>query len=312
VIQLEAGDYRATVTPTGGALVALQYCGRDLVRHVERDPPMPLYRGAVLAPWPNRIANGRYQYAGTSHQLPINEVTRGCALHGLVLWTTWQVIDADASHVLLSDTIWPQPGYPFTVQVAVHYRLDATSGLTVTVSARNVGGHVAPYGTSIHPYLVAGDGSVDDWTLELDAHEVLLVDAGRLLPRQRIPVTGTPFDFRGGKQIGPTAIDHAFTSVKFAADGTAQAIMSASDGAGVRLTWDETCQWVQVHTTDLPGTEVNRLALAFEPMTCPPDAFNSKESLIELEPGERHTAWWRIEANDVNLTTVPGQRAAGP
>ena len=55
-------------------------------------------------------------------------------------------------------------------------------GLTQSVTARNESDAPAPWGTGPHPYLVAGDGRVDGWTLELPAAEVLEVTADRLIP----------------------------------------------------------------------------------------------------------------------------------
>ncbi|HWU31187.1 MAG TPA: galactose mutarotase, partial [Microbacterium sp.] len=60
--------------------------------------------------------------------------------------------------------------------------------------------------------------------------------------------------------------------------------------------WDAGCPWVQVHTADLPDPAASRRGLAVEPMTCPPDAFNSGTDLIVLEPGAAHTAGWSIRA----------------
>jgi aldose 1-epimerase len=302
LIELASGDYAATVTPVGGALVSLRHHDRDLVLNCPGEQSQPAYCGAVLAPWPNRIADGRYTYAGVEHQLTVNEVGRGCALHGLVHGSTWRVLDEDEDHVRLTETIRSQPGYPFTVAVQADYRLAAVSGLTVTVTARNAGAGAAPYGTAIHPYLVAGPGCVDDWALDLDAAEVLDVDYARLLPKATRPVDGTAFDFRGGRRIGAAEIDHALTAVHFGADGTAAAKLTAPDGRGVQMTWGGACRWVQVHTTDLPGRPAHRRGLAFEPMTCPPDAFNSGTDLIDLQPGEFHKAWWRI-------ATVPSRPA---
>jgi aldose 1-epimerase len=53
---------------------------------------------------------------------------------------------------------------------------------------------------------------------------------------------------------------------------------------------------VQVHTADRPEPEHDRVGLAVEPMTCPPDAFRSGTDLVVLEPGASHEASWRIEA----------------
>jgi aldose 1-epimerase len=282
---LTAGDYAATVSAVGGALVSLRFGERDLVLSLDNNGayPLPKYRGAVLAPWPNRIADGRYRFGDADHQVPINEVERGCALHGLLAWTTWQVKRADPDRVVLTDTVWPRPGYPFTVDVRADYVLTRT-GLAIELTATNVGGSAAPLGLSLHPYLVAPGDRVDEWTFELGASTVLDVDPERLLPRERRPVEGTPFDFRNGRRIGATQIDHAYTDVAFEED-VSMASLVDGQGTGARMTWDGRSPWVQVHTTDAPGSPVHRSALALEPMTCPPGAFSSGTDLISLEPG---------------------------
>jgi aldose 1-epimerase len=56
---------------------------------------------------------------------------------------------------------------------------------------------------------------------------------------------------------------------------------------------DEAWPWLQVFTGDLP--DVGRRGLAVEPMTCPPQAFRTREDLLRLEPGERWRGEWGIE-----------------
>lgn len=53
---------------------------------------------------------------------------------------------------------------------------------------------------------------------------------------------------------------------------------------------------MQVHTGDRPEPEYHRAGLAVEPMTCPPDAFNSGTDLVVLQPGASHTLAWTIAA----------------
>src|SRR5674476_762460 len=48
--------------------------------------------GASSAPWPNRLRDGRYAYAGTGSQVDISEPPTNTALHGLVMWQRWQVV----------------------------------------------------------------------------------------------------------------------------------------------------------------------------------------------------------------------------
>jgi len=62
------------------------------------------------------------------------------------------------------------------------------------------------------------------------------------------------------------------------------------------MSFGRECPWLQVHTADLPIPGATRLGLAVEPMTCPPDAFNSGIDLVRLAPGDIHEAGWRITA----------------
>ena len=43
-----------------------------------------------------------------------------------------------------------------------------------------------------------------------------------------------------------------------------------------------------------PLPNVNRRSLAVEPMTCPPNAFRTRDALIRLEPGSSFTGTWGI------------------
>ncbi|UOQ90544.1 aldose 1-epimerase family protein [Agromyces endophyticus] len=304
---LSAHGYTADVASIGASLRTLRFEGRDLVVPFEADEVRPGYRGVTLAPWPNRIVDGRYAFAGVSHQLPLTEPARGHALHGLAAWLDFTPRIVETDRVVLAAVVEPQAGYPFRVEVEVEYRLDA-DGLTQTVTGRNLGADAAPWGTGPHPYLVAGPGRVDDWTLELPAESVLTVTADRLSPVAVEPVEVHPeFDFRTPRAIADTFIDHAFTglvaaeasSAPVASDAASlyRVVLTAPGGTGVEMTWDAACPWVQVHTADTPGADAtHRIGLAVEPMTCPPDAFNSGVDLVVLEPGAAHAASWRITA----------------
>lgn len=302
---LAAHGYEAVVASVGASLRVLRHEGRDLVVPFAADQVRPAYRGATLAPWPNRVVDGRYRFGDEEHQLALTEPARGHALHGLTAWTEYEASAVADDRVVLTAVIPPQTGYPFRVEVETEFRLDA-DGLVQTVTGRNLGADAAPWGTGPHPYLVAGAGSsrggtgatrVDDWTLTLPAAEVLTVTADRLSPVAVEQVAQHPeWDFRVARPIGDVFIDHAFTALS-RTDGIATVELQDADGVGVAMSWDERCPWVQVHTADTPGVEeTHRVGLAVEPMTCPPDAFNSGVDLIVLEPGEPHTASWRIGA----------------
>ncbi|MGM7671662.1 aldose 1-epimerase family protein [Microbacterium sp. A93] len=294
-LRISAHGYEAAIASVGASLRVLQYDSRDLVVPFGADEVRPAYRGATLAPWPNRVVDGQYSFADAEYQLPLTEPARGHALHGLLAWTEFADRLVESDRVVLVAVIEPQFGYPFRVEVEVEFRL-AADGLTQTVTARNLGADAAPWGTGPHPYLVGGDGRVDDWTLTLPASEVLTVTPDRLSPVAVEPVEQHPeWDFREARAIGDVFIDHAFTELS-RADGVAEVRVVAADGHGVALSWDESCPWVQVHTADTPDPATHRIGLAVEPMTCPPDAFNSGVDLIVLEPGAEAAASWRFTA----------------
>lgn len=289
-VSLRSGDYAAEVASVGASLRTLTVAGRDLVVPFDAEQVRPLYRGAVLVPWPNRVVDGRYAFDGAPQQLPLTEPERGHALHGLAAWTDYRIDSRSADRAVLEAEVPAQAGYPHRLRVRASYRLDG-DGLHAAITATNTGPSRAPYGAAPHPYLVGGPGRVDDWALELPAERLLEVEPARLVPRDVADVAGGPLDFRTARPIGDRFIDHAYTGLEA---GVARV---SSPTGGVELTWDAAvAPWVQVHTADRPEAEANRVGLAVEPMTCPPDAFNSGRDLIVLEPGASSTLEWHLRA----------------
>ena len=295
--RIEGGGYTAVVLGLGAAVRELTHDGRPLVVGFGAQEAMPNFRGAFVAPWPNRIEDGRYTFDGADYELPINEPERGTALHGLVFDVPWSLVEHTGSSVTLACVIEPVAAYPFEVALEVRFSVSG-EGFRTDVTAVNTGGRRAPYGVCPHPYLVAGPSPLDAWVLELPATTVLTVTPDRLLPVAKEAVAGTPFDFRTAHTLGDVQIDHAFTDLE--RDDAGRAMVRVTDpahGTGTAMVWDESCPWVQIHTADLPlKPESTRLGLAVEPMTCPPDAFNTGEDLIVLEPGETHRTGWTISA----------------
>ncbi|WES64353.1 aldose 1-epimerase family protein [Microbacter sp. GSS18] len=303
---LRAGPYEAVIASVGASLRSLQHDGRGLVVSFDVDELRPDYRGATLAPWPNRVVDGRYSFRGQTYELPLTERGRGHALHGLASWLDFHVTGAKPDRVTLTATIEPQAGYPWRVDVETTFSL-GPDGLTQSVRGRNRSESPAPWGTAPHPYLSTGASSLDECTLDLPASQVLLVSDDRLIPSALRPVDGEPagrFDYRAPRPIGRARIDHAYTGLIRSDSGAAEVTLTATDGSGVVMAWDSACPWVQIHTADLPDGPAqagHRIGLAVEPMTCAPDAYNDANydfdtALIELAPGETAEASWRIAA----------------
>lgn len=284
---LTHGSYRAEVVTVGGCLRALTRDGADLVAGWPAGRMCENFRGAVLMPWPNRIADGAYEFDGRTQQAALTEPARHNALHGLAHWVDWTVAEQEADRALLTHALVAQAGYPFPLDLAVDYRLDG-AGLTVTLSATNVGDGPVPYGTGLHPYLTVGR-RIDECVLTLPASTRCEMDE-RGLPSPAQPVAGTAYDFREPRTLGDLSLDHPFGGV---APGATATLADPDSGRTVALTVHDGLGWLHLFTGDsIEGRE--RESLAIEPTTAPPDAFNSGVDLVVLEPGATHRASFTI------------------
>ncbi|WP_341947543.1 aldose 1-epimerase family protein [Microbacterium sp. LWH11-1.2] len=295
---LRSGPYEARIASVGATVRSLRCDGVDLIVPFGADEIRPSMRGALLAPWPNRIADGAYEFDGVVHRLVQNEPETRTAAHGLIAWTDFTATTVASDHLVLTGMIAAQPGYPWRVRIDAEFRL-GPDGLTQEVTASNESATAAPVGLGGHPYLVVGsprERGIDDLTLQLDAREILLVSPDRMLPDRSVPVSDPlagERDFREPRRIGSTALNHAFTDLA-RRNGRARARLLDDAGAGVEVEWDDRCPWAQIYTTDHGDGEEFRSGVAIEPMTCPPDAFNSRRDLLIVEAGESVGAGWMI------------------
>ena len=296
--EISGGGYRAVVTECGAGLRELEYDGRPLVLGFPEDRSASSGRGQLLAPWPNRVAGATYTFEGTEHRPPVDERERGNAIHGLVRWAAWTPEEMTTHSASLVLRLMARPGYPWTLDLHALYYLSAY-GLTVTVTATNLSPAAAPYALGAHPYLVAGPGRVDDWELTLPAATRLVTD-DLMIPTGREDVRDTDLDFRMARPLRQTSMDTAFTDLTRGPDGRVEVqLRDPAADEGVALWADAKHSYLQLFTGDaLPAHA--RESLAVEPMTAPPNAFNSGESLVVLSAagsdGDEHSASWGIRA----------------
>jgi aldose 1-epimerase len=284
--EISAAGYRAVVTECGAGLRELSYDGHPLVVGFGQDEQCKSGRGQLLLPWPNRIRDGRYAFDGAEHQLPLTEVARGHASHGLTRWESWTLRERTDESVTLGYRLMSRPGYPWTLDLSAAYTL-SDDGLTVAVTAVNHGTAAAPYATGAHPYLTAGAGDLDPWELRLPASTALVTDE-RLIPTGEVEVAGTPLDFREPRVIGGQLLDTAFGGLTRDDDGWAEVRLRGEREVVLRM--DGHHRWVQAFT----GPPGRRDGLALEPMTAPPNAFATGDDLLVLQPGEPLTVRWTL------------------
>ena len=283
--RISHGPYVAVVTEVGATLRSFCVEEREWLWSFGEDKPPIDSQGRQLLPWPNRIRDGRYTLDGVAYQLPISEVPRNTALHGLNEGFTWELITHTERLVVQRHTFHPETGWPGTVTVTLSHSVNY-DGLLVRVHATNDGSAPLPYGYGVHPYFAID--TVDDVHLELPFTSELRVDEDRLLPEE-LSAVSPGMDFRAPRRIGTTWFDTAFTDPTTPQWTTR--VVSASHTVEV---WaDQSLPWVQIFT------KPDRSAVAVEPMTCGPDAFNegpTHDGLIILSPGESHVASWGLRA----------------
>ncbi|HEV7662037.1 MAG TPA: aldose 1-epimerase family protein [Chloroflexota bacterium] len=294
-VELRLGSQRAVVVEVGGGVREYRIGDWDVLDGYPVGRMADGARGQPLLPWPNRLADGQYEFEGESLQLPIDEVERHNAIHGLTRWVNWTVEEQSAERVRLGVTLHPRPGYPFSLRLHLEYTLTA-AGLTVHTTARNIGDRALPFGAGQHPYLTVDRPSIDSAVLQMAAASRLELNPERRLPTGRLIATAdTEFDFRYPRAIGPLVIDECFTDLGRDTDGRCHARLS-DDGGGrqVDLWADAPYRYLQVFTGDTLAPQRRRRGLAIEPMTCPPNAFRTGTDLQVLAPGESCQLTWGL------------------
>jgi len=249
-------------------------------------------RGQLLAPWPNRIRDGRYRWGDEELQLELTEPPAHNAIHGLVRRLPFSLQSRDGESVVLGLVLQPQPGYPFRLDLEVSYALTDT-GLSVAMTARNLGERPAPYAVGQHPYLQVGTEHVDDAVLTIPAERWLETD-DRGIPVRERPVDGTALDFREPRPIGTQVLDTAYCGLHYGDSGMAVARLARPDAFRVVDLWVAApADYLQVFTGDtLPDRDRRRRSVAIEPMSAPANAFNSDPAGVALASGASHELHW--------------------
>lgn len=293
-IELRYGDQLAVVVEVGGALRRYIAGGADLLDGYSEHEMCSGGRGQPLLPWPNRLRDGSYEFAGRRYQLPLTEPGKGNAIHGLVRWLNWTVAERADDRVVMAHQLHPQPGYPFAVALRIEYVL-SDKGLAVQTTATNVGVEPCPYGAGAHPYLKVGDGGIERCTLRAPASLWMPSDL-RGIPTGTEPVTGTPYDFCSARPIGQTQLDTCYSGLEADSDGLTRTVLQGPEGhRGISLWMDDAYRYLMLFTGDSLPPERRRRGVAVEPMTCAPNAFQTGEGLRVLQPGEPFTSTWGIQ-----------------
>ncbi|PPK93147.1 aldose 1-epimerase [Kineococcus xinjiangensis] len=332
------GDVRVALADHGARLQSVVLPGRDgreaevLLGFDGLDPYAGKGRsfGATIGRFANRIAGGRFELDGETHEIPPTD--RGNAIHGGPHPFSEKVWAAEALEgaggpgvrfVLVSPD--GDNGFPGTLRVQVDYVLLPTDdGATIRMTYEAAADAPTVVNLTNHAYWnLAGDGSgtVDGHVVTVAAERFLPVDETGLPTGELRGVAGTPFDFRTPRAVGERVdaaneqllrgkgYDHCFVlsehpggtrpvdlAVTVEDPGSGRVLQVATDQPGVQV----------FSGGSLSGTLVGRAGTAYGPRAglavetqAFPDSPNRPEfPSTVLRPGEvfRSTTEFRLSA----------------
>ncbi len=206
MIEVAAYGWSVGVDPAlGAAILFARRDGRDVLRPTPAGCRDVLQTACFpLVPYANRIADGRFTFAGRAHQLPRNFGDHPHSLHGVGWQRAWDVAEHAPDALTLR---YDHPGdahWPWRFVADQKIVIDA-AGLGIALTLTNTGDAPMPGGAGLHPYFPVGL----DTRLTFKADAMWLADA-TLLSTERVPAKHFG-DWRAGRSVVcDTLVDHAF------------------------------------------------------------------------------------------------------
>ena len=220
---LAAGDLTLNLAPEiGGSIARFRKGAQELLRPA---PPGARDAGEMasfpLVPFSNRVRGGRFNCDGRAVTLSPNLPGDKSPLHGQGWRNAWVVAKSDEASAMLSFV--HEPGeWPWGYEAWQVFALDET-GLTVTLSCRNLSVERMPCGLAQHPYFPC-DGET---RLETGVTDVWLIDED-MLPTKLVPTRGKFLPSNG--PVCGRGLDHGYEG------WSGEALINWGHGAKVRMT----------------------------------------------------------------------------
>jgi aldose 1-epimerase len=260
-VRLEATGTRVTIAPElGGRLAQIEAMHRGAwtpllhepadIRPEERDPTS--WGSFPMAPWPNRIALGTFEWRGETVRIPPN--LEGHAAHGVCFDRPWRV-DA-TSDTSCEESIEFDERWPFGGRAVQRFEvLDDGVVLTLEVHA---GATEFPAGVGWHPWFRRD--------VSRGSHVHAHVDAGRYyeleahIPTGRVLPSRGDRDLRNYPLVGDRRLDDCYQR----------------PSGPMRLRWGDDLElWMESSTNATHAVVYTpENAICLEPQTCAIDAFN--------------------------------------
>ncbi|QDC37500.1 aldose 1-epimerase [Sphingobium fuliginis] len=274
---MKAGAVEAMLAPAvGGSLAALRFAGTDILRTAPADSSDPLQMASFpLVPYTNRIAHGRFRFAGRDVRMPLNFGDHPHSLHGIGWTSAWSVAAAAQDSAHLTHRYDGDGGWPWAYEAQQHFTL-SDHAIEMSLTLRNISDEAMPAGLGFHPYFQADE----DTSLQFRADRLWLATAD-MLPVRQVAADALGDWSAGARVRGNSLIDNAYGGW----DGSA----TVRRGDGTRVVLSAVgASWFHVYRPPLSPD------FCLEPVTHMPDAVNRPGGMDSIEPGAEKTLSLRI------------------
>ena len=242
-----------------GAYLSSMFLGRTRILKESHDMVDTHGGMAILAPFANRIRNGEYTHDGKKYSFTKN--TEGNAIHGFARSTDFSIVNQNESVITL-ESVLSDPGYPGRVRLVVSYSLSKNKFETM-VKATNESDIELPFQVGFHPYF----SFTDEWAISTDYPAAVLNYKDKYFPDGDCTLLD-PFTLNSDQS---PVLDTCYLS-------------------GGKITFSTKTHSITVEREKLPyfvlynGSYAEGKSVAIEPMSAPPDCFNSGFGLKRIKP----------------------------
>ena len=281
----DKGQIGIDILPEKGLVVDIILQGVSLMNGISTKEDFEqnaIYKSSVLAPFPNRLKEGKFTFQDKTYQFPLNDHPFNNALHGIRTEEGFNLVKEEAGSSLNLGLEYQYDGskeyFPFPYTIRVDISIDAYK-CQLGFEIQNSGITAAPLGIGWHPYFTLGQ-KIDECSLcipkckKIEIND-MLIPTGKASPYK---------EYTKCKPIKEAKFNTAFVIEK---DTDFTSIILENDTHKMRYyqeTKPDKFNYLQVYTPE------DRQSIAFEPMSCNIDAHNNLKGLHVLKPGKKFRA----------------------
>jgi aldose 1-epimerase len=255
----------------GASCTNLSLSGKTLISE-QKQPADSIYFGSTVAPWPNRLKDGRFSLEGKDYRFAKLDAENN-ANHGLLEQVALEVRSHREDKLVLGHRFGSQE-YPFDVDLEVSFEI--AEGFSVAATATNFGSSAAPFALGFHPYfrLVAPGQLTANVSQHLKTDE-------RKIPISREAVDGLEIKFPSKQSYDDCYFDPnwraEFHTAEFAFEMTQQNL-----------------PYLMIYTPEDSPFADGSNSVAIEPLSAPANAFQDDLEGQLIQPGETREYGFQI------------------